>query len=120
MATIHVTTQPVSIANITEMIGVIDPDLVGNWIDKYDTSGFSYTYKFYADGMYESYVETNLSYKGSKCFWRLDGGYLNLFCTGWPKVYRQEFQKKNDASTGKRVIVIQFNATEYRTYISEN
>ena len=120
MATIHVSTQPVSVANIPEMKGVIDPGLVGTWIDKNDPSGFSYTYKFYADGTYESFVGTNLSYKGSKCFWRLDGGYLNLFCTGWPKVYRQEFQKKNDAATGKRAIVIQFNGTEYRTYVSED
>ena len=117
LATIHVSDQPVSIANIPEMKGVIDPELVGTWLDKNDPSGFSYTYKFFADGTYESYVGENLSYKGSQCVWRLDGGYLNLFCTGWPNVFHQEFQKKKDATNGKRAIIIQFKGTEYRTYV---
>jgi hypothetical protein len=117
LATIH-GNQPVSVANIPEMKGAIDPDLVGAWLDK-DPSGFSYTYKFYADGTYEYYVGQDLSYKGSRCFWRLDGSYLNLFCTGWPNVYKQEFQKKKDAATGKKAIVIQFKGTEYRTYVLE-
>jgi len=115
----HISNQPVSIANIPEMKGVIDPLLVGTWTDK-DPSGFSYTYKFYADGTYEYYVGTTLSYVGSKCFWRLDGKYLNLYCTGWAKVYKQEFQKKNDNATGKPEVVIQFKDTEYRTYLSED
>ncbi|PSL43031.1 hypothetical protein CLV51_10925 [Chitinophaga niastensis] len=119
LSTIHVSNKPVELPNLPEMKGVIDPGLVGTWVDK-DPSGFIYTYKFYADGTYETFVGSTLSYNGSKCFWRLDGGYINLYCTGWPKVYRQEFQKINDAATGKRAIVIQFKDTEYRTYISED
>ena len=119
LSSIHVSNKPVELPKLAEMKGIIDAELVGTWIDK-DPSGFIFTYKFYADGTYEYFVGNTLSYNGSKCFWRLDGQYINLYCTGWPKVYRQEFQKKNDAGTQKPAIVIQFNATEYRTYISED
>ena len=117
-SSIHVSNKPVDLPNVPEMKGIIDPELAGTWVDK-DPSGFIYTYKFYTDGTYETLVGITQAYNGSKCFWRLNGGYINLYCTGWPKVYRQEFQKKTDAASGKRAIVIQFNATEYRTYISE-
>jgi len=119
VATIHSADKVVALPAISGMQGVIDAELVGTWIDK-EPSGFTYTYKFYADGTFETFVGSTLSYSGSKCFWRLDGAYLNLYCTGWPKLYRQEFKKKNDPVSGKAAVVIQFNDTEYRTYVSDD
>ena len=110
----------VSTEKVPEMKGVIDQSLVGLWKANDVGSTLTYTYKFNEDGTYQYYVGTSLMYNDSKCYWRLEGKFINFFCTGWKEVYHQEFFKKNDPATGKRAIVIQFRGAEYRTYISED
>jgi hypothetical protein len=113
----------VSDALYKTMKGKVDESITGAWKYPDKTMNWDIYYVFNSDGTYQYYVGSinpaNQMPRG-KCYWRVDGGYLELLAEGWNKVYRFEIQKKNDAATGKPTLVIQFNDAEYRTYFSED
>jgi hypothetical protein len=113
----------VSDALYKTMKGKIDETITGAWKYHDKEMNWDIYYVFNSDGTYQYYVGSinpaNQMPSG-KCYWRVDGGWLELLAEGWNKVYRFEIQKKNDAATGKPTLVIQFKDTEYRTYFSED
>ena len=105
------------------MKGSIDQSIVGTWKFHDQTMNWDIYYVFNADGTYQYYVgsiKPQNQMPAGKCYWKVNGKYLECLAEGWDKVYEYELQKKNDASTGKPTLVIQFKGTEYRTYFSED
>jgi hypothetical protein len=105
------------------MKGKVDASITGTWKFHDPTMNWDIFYVFNEDGTYRYYVGSvnpeNQMPKG-KCYWRLNGGSLQMLADGWGKVYTFELQKKNDAATNKPALVIQFRGSEYRTFISED
>ena len=105
------------------MTGKIDESITGTWKFHDPTMNWDIYYVFNSDGTYQYYVGSinpeNQMPKG-KCYWRVDGTYLQLLADSWDKVYAWELQKKNDPASGKPALVIQFRGSEYRTYVSED
>jgi hypothetical protein len=105
------------------MKGKIDEAITGAWKYHDKEMNWDIYYVFNSDGTYQYYVGSinpANQMPAGKCYWRIDGGYLELLAEGWNKVYRFEIQKKNDVATGKPALVIQFKDAEYRTYFSED
>jgi len=105
------------------MKGSIDQTIVGTWKFHDQTMNWDIYYVFNPDGTYQYYVgsiKPANQMPAGKCYWKVNGKYLECVAEGWDKVYEYELQKKNDAATGKPTLVIQFKGTEYRTYFSED
>jgi len=105
------------------MKGKVDESIIGTWKYHDKTMNWDIYYVFNSDGTYQYYVGSinpeNQMPKGT-CYWRVDGGHIELLADGWNKVYQFELQKKNDVTSGKPALVIQFKDSEYRTYFSED
>jgi hypothetical protein len=105
--------------------GSIDQAILGTWVCHDSTMQENYIYKFNADGTWEYYVgdvsPENRFYSDSKVYWSVNGNNLERWCSDWsPQLQTSIIYKKNDASTGKPVLIIQFKGAEYRTYFSQD
>lgn len=85
--------------------GRYDPSLVGIW--KYEQGTTVLYWKFNADGSYDLYTGSVSPANRSKgkCYWGFDSGVFTTNCEGG-YANRYDFEKKNDAATGKPAIFV--------------
>jgi hypothetical protein len=110
---------------LSALPGSIDETIAGTWAYYDSVMKWSIFYKFKADGSWEYYVGSispgNQMFTFSKCYWHVNGGNLELWCSGWkPQHITFALQKKNDQATGKPTLIIQFKGTENRIYFSQD
>ncbi len=82
--------------------GTVDLSIVGLW--KCNFNKIDYWLDFKADGTYGTYSATNP--KVSKCFWRINGDYIETVCEGMKQMNHFLFRKVNDLKTGKPTITL--------------
>jgi len=92
--------------NTSFIKGSIDSTLVGTW--KYEKGQTVAYWKLNADGTYDYYTGsiTPANRNKGKCYWGFDSKILVTNCEGDRNQNRYDFQKKNDAITGKPAILI--------------
>jgi len=82
--------------------GIADLSVVGLWKCNYNK--IDYWLDLKADGTYNTYSATNS--KPVKCYWRINGDYIETFCEGAKQVSRFVFRKINDLKIGKPTITL--------------
>jgi hypothetical protein len=105
------------------MKGSIDPAIVGVWKFHSPALGLTTYYAFREDGTYDYYnnvISPTNPLATRNCYWRLDGNYLETLCGDYKQAVRYAFLKRNDPTTGKPALIIEFKdgAPASRMYIT--
>ena len=99
-------TNPVAAVKLVDppvrLAGNVDLSVVGLWKCNYNK--IDYWLDLKADGTYNTYSATNS--KPVKCYWRINGDYIETFCEGAKQMSRFVFRKVNDLKIGKPTITL--------------
>jgi hypothetical protein len=102
--------------------GIVDTSFAGLW--KYYHTGISMNlyYKFEGDGTCRYYAGSvdaiNQMPKGVT-YWRVNGSSIEMYNSTWASVVKINFQKKNDAGTGRPALLMG-TEQDNRIFISED